>query len=400
LNLLFIVPYMPTPVRVRPYNLLLALARQGHTITLATLTESVADQEAGQTLSAAGITVVALPLSTARKAANLLGGALSRRPLQAAYCRQPALQRRLPALAAAADVVHVEHLRGAHFGLACRGHAPVVWDSVDAISRLFAQAAAHGHGLRSRLLALTELPRTRRYEAWLTAQFDQIIVTSEADGAALRRLRPDGAPVAVIPNGVDRTLFRPDGARTRAPETLVVTGKMSYHANVAMVRHLVENIMPHVWARRPAVRVQVVGQRPPRSIQALGADPRIEVTGEVPAVAPYLQQATLAVAPVVYGVGIQNKILEAMACGTPVVTSARAVGALAARPGRDIVVANTAEAFGVTILDLLANPARRLQVGRAGQAYVTAHHDWDRAADRLTKIYEQQVAARTKRAPL
>ena len=130
---------------------------------------------------------------------------------------------------------------------------------------------------------------------------------------------------------------------------------------------------------------------------ALAADARLEVTGAVPALAPYLQRATLAVAPVVYSAGIQNKILEAMACGTPVITNAAAAGALAARPGRELVLANTPAAFAATILDLLADPARRAQIGAAGHAFVTRHHDWDRAAARLVAIYQQLSAARTKR---
>ena len=159
-------------------------------------------------------------------------------------------------------MVHVEHLRGAHLGLVCRPHAPVLWDSVDAISHLFAQTAQRGHGRRSRLLARLELPRTRRYEAWLAAQFDHLVVTSAADAAALRALQPAAAPLTVLPNGVDQARFPLDPALPRLPETLVVTGKMSYHANEAMVLHLAREIMPRVWARRPDVRLQIVGQRP------------------------------------------------------------------------------------------------------------------------------------------
>jgi glycosyltransferase involved in cell wall biosynthesis len=93
------------------------------------------------------------------------------------------------------------------------------------------------------------------------------------------------------------------------------------------------------------------------------------------------------VAPVPYSAGIQNKVLEAMACGTPVVASSRAVSALAARPGRDLIVAEGAETFAQAVLDLLHAADRREQVGRAGRAYVEAHHAWPTVAAHLEAIY-------------
>jgi len=111
------------------------------------------------------------------------------------------------------------------------------------------------------------------------------------------------------------------------------------------------------------------------------------VTGTVSDIRPYLQRATVAVAPTLYGAGIQNKVLEAMACGTAVVASSGATSALAVRPGFEVVTADGAEAFARGTLSLLDNPARRMHLEQAGRAYVETHHAWNAVAARLEEIY-------------
>ena len=111
--------------------------------------------------------------------------------------------------------------------------------------------------------------------------------------------------IAVLPNGVDLVHFNANGA-PREPDTLVFSGKMSYHANETAVLHLVNEIMPLVWRKRQHVRLMIVGKDPSRAVQALAARhaPLVFVTGTVPDMRPYLQRSALAVVPVPYGAGI------------------------------------------------------------------------------------------------
>jgi glycosyltransferase involved in cell wall biosynthesis len=169
----------------------------------------------------------------------------------------------------------------------------------------------------------------------------------------------------------------------------VITGKMSYHANITMAMNFVQQIMPLVWHERPEVKVYVVGKDPPPQVQALGADTRVEITGTVPDIRPYLWKASLAAAPIAYGAGIQNKVLEAMACGTPVVASSQAVSALEIIPGQDVWVTDDPAGFAGSILSLLNDTPSRTKLGLAGRAYVEKNHDWDRVAAQLERIYEQ-----------
>jgi glycosyltransferase involved in cell wall biosynthesis len=237
-----------------------------------------------------------------------------------------------------------------------------------------------------------ELGRTRRHEGWLVDQFDRVLVTSQTDKTALeslRRLRGESR-ISVLPNGVDLDHFAA-GNGDREPATLVFSGKMSYHANATAALYVANEVMPLVWARRPDVRLRIAGSRPPAQVRRLAEnhDGRVEVTGYVPDMRVPLQQATVAVAPLLYGAGIQNKVLEAMACGAPVVTSSRAVAALRVRPGVDCLVADTPQAFAAEIVRLLDDAGLRQRMTDAARRYVEMNHSWGQVAAQLEAIYRE-----------
>lgn len=406
MKILFIVPYVPDLIRVRPYNLIRYLSQLGNEVTVLTLWTNEQEQRAVTELEKQCHKVYAFQLPKWRSYLNALLTVPSSTPLQASYCWSPVLVEAAARLLQngqdnyAFDIVHVEHLRGARLGLALKNrlpNLPVVWDSVDSISHLFRQAMANSKRAYDRVLTGFELGRTERYEGWLQGQFDRTVVTSQADKAALEALRAQvssvkaAPPVAIIQNGVDLDFFMPEITTPREPATLVLTGKMSYHANIAMALHLVQEIMPKVWAVQEDVRVNIVGKDPPSVIQALAQNSKVNITGTVPDLRPYLQQATLAVAPITYGAGIQNKILEAMACGTPVVTTQKAVTGLRVTPDQDIVVAQDADSFASAILRLLKNPSLQQSIGQAGRQYVEKYHHWGEVASQLTNIYREVI---------
>jgi glycosyltransferase involved in cell wall biosynthesis len=154
-----------------------------------------------------------------------------------------------------------------------------------------------------------------------------------------------------------------------------------------MTLFLAHEVLPLVWREQPETRLLVVGKDPPENLRALSADPRIEITGTVADIRPYLRQSTIAVAPVRYGAGIQNKVLEAMGCATPVVCSPTAVSALQARPEVDLIVADGAEEFARQILRLLADGGLRERMGQAGRKYVEDHHRWETIVEQFESLY-------------
>ena len=384
--------------------------RRGHAVTLAAVWQSEAERSQLQALQDQGLTVLASRLTRPRSLANMLPAALSGRPLQARFCWVPALARQLQqtvqASAPAFDIIHVEHLRAVEYGLAVRGlpspgrQLPILWDSVDCISMLFEQAVRYSRTGFGRWATRLELPATRRYEGWAVGQFDQVLVTSKVDRAALERLaqaakraKPAARPIRVLPNGVDLVGFQPPEG-PREPATIILSGKMSYHANVTAAHHLIRDIMPLVWASDPTVKVKLVGSTPSPDVLALGDryGPLVTITGHVPDMRPYLQAATLAVAPMAYGAGIQNKVLEAMACGTPVVASPQAVAALPESVEQALLIATDAASSAAAILSLLRDPGLQASLGQRGRAYVSEHFDWSTVAAELETIYDGLLA--------
>ena len=144
------------------------------------------------------------------------------------------------------------------------------------------------------------------------------------------------------------------------------------------------------------IKLVIVGKDPPREIRALASESGIKVTGTVEDVRPYLQGASVSVSPVTYGAGIQNKVLEAMACGTPVVATPKAVSALDVEPGKDLLVAQETESFATAVLFLLEDAELRMRVGNAGRIYVEKNHDWKQIVTELEEIYHDVIDAKRR----
>lgn len=442
LRILFVVPYVPSPVRVRSYELVRALARAGHAVTVLAPVTAPADVEAAAALRDEVVDVVTEPIGRAHAAWNALTAIAANDPMQLRYAWSPALADRIETLVAAGkiDVVHVEHLRGGcyarHALRAALRHGraiPIVWDSVDSITNLFEQAARLAPTRSWRALARLELPRTRRTEGELVTEVDRVLVTSVTDRDALQRCAATvdprslarevgghATPIDVVPNGVDAMRFAPPpaapegasapprggggapgdpGAPAARGETVVFSGKMSYHANVAAVRQLLEAIMPIVWRTHPGVVLEIVGERPPAWIRKQGAiaGGRVRVTGRVPDVATHLRGARVAVAPILYGAGIQNKVLEALACGTPVVASPVAASGLAlAQDGESVgvCVAKTPAAHAAAIVRLLEDGALARTLGARGRQFVATHNAWDAIVRRVEAAYRAAIDGR------
>lgn len=400
LRILFITPYLPSLIRVRPYNLIKHLAERGHRLTLLALIPPGEDISGLDSLRRWCEQVQTAPLPRWRTFWNALQAVPSRTPLQAAYSRSPEMAELIRQTQARTsfDVVHIEHLRGAELGDAVNG-VPTVFDSVDSITLLFEQVRQAGPTRRSRLLAGVDLARTRRYEGQLLARFRRVLVTSPRDKAALAQLSDhsvDNERLVVLPNGVDLDYFAPMEL-PREPATIIFTGKMSYHANIAAALDLAARIMPLVWTELPQANLIIAGKDPAPELLELTHDSRVTVTGTVPDLRPYLAKAAVAVSPIRYGVGIQNKVLEALAMATSVVSTPQAVSALQVTPGQELLVGDSPEAIAQAVITLLRNDPLRQRLGQAGRRYVETYHDWRVAAEKLEQLYREVIAENKRR---
>lgn len=405
MRILFIVPYVPSRIRVRSFEFIRNLARRGHEVTVATLWSSREEQDQLAELEPYTTQVISRPLRRRRSLANCARASVCGAPLQALYCWQPDLARDLQGSFRAQrfDVVHTEHLRGACYGLRLKAQANAtrqtpafIWDSVDCISDLLRKTATRSVSLKWRLLARMEFSRTRRQEASFAAAFGNVIFTAAEDARQLKALTaethkpPFGREptLHVVPMGVDTEYFKLE-RKPQEPPTLVFVGKMSYHANASAAVHLVKDLMPGVWRARPDVRLYLVGKDPPKAVTRLtrGRKAQAVVTGTVADVREYLHRSSIAVAPLTYATGMQSKVLEAMATGLPVIASSAAVSSLTAVAGREVWVADGADDFTRQALELIENPELGRRIGLAGRAYVERNHSWQKSTQALEAVY-------------
>ena len=388
MQVLFVSPYIPSPVRVRPYQWIRALARQGHRVRLVALQPPEDRWVAATPLADCCDHITVFPLSRLQTFRNAARAVPRDLPLQAAYSLHSEAERHIATEAQSCDIVHVEHLRGSLLARRVE-NVPCVIDAVDSISTLFALAAREAPSWRQRLLARADLGRTRRFEAGMSSRFERSLVSSNRDAEAFAELAGGerASRVVSVPNGVDLEYFHPVQSPPE-PETILFTGKISYHANEAAVLQLVQRIMPLIWEERPNAKLVIAGKDPSAPIRGLSRDPRITVTGFVDDLRPCFWSATVVVAPIVYVTGIQNKVLEAMACGVPVVASRAACEGIGVPHGHALLVGGDPGAMAAHVLTLLRDSGRRAELAAAGRRYVQLNHDWQQLVRRLVDVYE------------
>jgi glycosyltransferase involved in cell wall biosynthesis len=263
---------------------------------------------------------------------------------------------------------------------------------VDCISFLFAQSARLSRSTLRRWITAFELPRTRQLEAVLPGWADRVLVTSESDRVALEALRQYTAGrsrVDVLSNGVDTDYYRPRSELAQ-PGRLVFTGRLGYHANLTAALDLLDTIMPLVWRRFPEARLTIAGEGAARRLRsAVRREPRVELCSDPRDLRPIMSSAVVAVAPMRYAAGIQNKVLEALASGLPVVASSSAVRALSARAGEDLLVADEPPAFADQVVTLLGSETLRRRFAARGRSFVEREHNWSTIVRRLETIYAE-----------
>lgn len=399
MKVLYVTPYVPSRIYTRPYHLIKSLVRQGHSVTLLSLSgTSEQEQKQANEIREWGVDVETFPVPVTRSLLNSALALGTREPMQSRYAYHPQIEGRIHQLTGSGtyDTVHIEHLRASRLVGAVQ-NTPTVYDSVDCISALFAQTKRTSPQLRSRLLATLDLARTRYYEAGLQTRYDHIVITSQRDKLAMERLAqaylPSDAapcPITVITNGVDLHYFRPRPS-SREDRTLVLTGKMSYHANVTAAMYFAREVLPLVWSEIPDVQFEIVGKDPPDKIRQLARDARIHITGYVDDLRPYLAHATAAVCPVQYAVGVQNKVLEAMAMGTPVISTRVGCAALDVKAGQEIAIAETTVEMAEAVKRVIRDRELAHRLSARGRQYTEQHHNWDEITRALVATYTDSV---------
>jgi len=215
--------------------------------------------------------------------------------------------------------------------------------------------------------------------------FDYCTLTTQGELEEFKKLEVD-RPHSVIPNGVDGSYFHPDGGPAQAKAVAVFLGRMDYYPNIDGVLDFAKRIFPLIQAAVPEVEFRIIGSNPTPAVQRLREMPGVTVTGFVRDTRPFLNDAVVSVAPLRMARGTQNKILESMAMGIPVVATSEAAKGVAAIPEQHILIGNTPDAFARQVIGLLKDGKLRADLSKAGRERVEQAHSWPRSMDILDAI--------------
>lgn len=381
-KLLYLVHRMPYPPdkgdKVRSYHLLKHLAAK-HRVFVGSFIDDPQDEAHVETLRSlcAGLHLTRLHPARARIAS--LSGLLEGQALTLSYYRDAALQRWVQEIARRERIDAVVVFSSAMAQYAQGLRLPTLVDFVDLDSAKWAEYAAH-HRWPLSWLYRREGEQLLLYERAVAARSARSFFSTEKETALFRSMAPESARTCeAMCNGVDADYFAPDAARASPFASgelpLVFTGAMDYWPNIDAVTWFATEILPALRAKWPALRFHIVGRSPAPAVHALAGD-AVNVTGTVPDVRPYVQHAAVVVAPLRLARGIQNKILEAMAMGRPVVASRECAEAIEAQRGTELVDAPDAEAFAREVDALLSAPARAAALGEAGRLRVQRDYTW------------------------
>ena len=379
MNILYVCHRFPFPPKrggkIRPFNMIRHLHAQGHQVTVCSLVRSQVEAEEGRGIAphctAFEMALVNEPTQWARMVVRL-PLATQRWDLIVVHCSSVAQ--------------YVEHVTG----------APKILDFGDMDSHKWLEYA-HYKPFPLSLGYTLEGTKMLRAEKRLARRFDLCTATTRAEWQTLEDY-VTGAATDWFPNGVDADFFSPtDG--TYDADTISFIGRMDYYPNQECMARFCKEVWPLLRARRPAMKLLIVGADPSPPMRALGELPGVTVTGSVPDVRPHVRSSALMVAPLAIARGTQNKILEAMAMGVPVVTSRAAAGGVDADAESHFLVADSAADIAQAVLRIVENPAERARLALAGRARMLSHHAWPRSMQRLDDIIETCRRAFVPRRP-
>ena len=371
------------------FHLIASLGERGHDVHLVSLAPYPGDLAHLDEMRpyCRSLAVVVPALTWAQKWRNLWRG-LFTDPLHLGRRAQTEMRAHIRRLAAdGLDVVQFEWTETGRFVDAVPSGVVTVLDEVDVSFRPRLRAARSDW---DRLQAY----QARGQELTLCRRFDLVLTRSAGDRDVLLEALP-GAGVEVLQPWTHVDHFRDIRADERQPAAILFVGAMDRDENCQAVLWFHRHCWPLIRAKAPEARLEIVGASPQPHIQELARDAAVTVYGYVPDLRAAYARCHVAIAPILAGGGVINKVIDAMAAGRPVVSTTLGNEGVAAPPGQAVLVADDPQAFAGHVLDLLRDDLLWNRIAQAGRVYVQHTYDWERNVSRLELLYRQQLRRKT-----
>ena len=388
MKILYLCHRFPFPPKrggkIRPFNMIRHLTAQGHEATVCSLVRAHDEAKEGEGIAphchAFHMGRVSEPVQMLRMVLRLPLVT----PSSMGYFHSPELAATVRKLLATEpfDLIFVHCSSVAQY-VEHVTHIPKILDFGDMDSQKwleYAQRKPFPLSLGYKLEGMKMLAAEKR----LARRFDVCTATTRAEWQTLEDYAT-GAATDWFPNGVDADFFSPGDASYDA-DTISFIGRMDYYPNQECMARFCAQVWPALRAARPQMKLLIVGADPSPEMRKLGEIAGVTVTGSVPDVRPYIRSSALMVAPLAIARGTQNKILEAMAMGVPVVTSSVAAGGVDAQADKHLLVADTASQITQAVLRIVENPAERQRLAVAARQRMLSHHAWPRSMQRMDDI--------------
>ena len=324
---------------------------------------------------------------TASRALGLLGGL----PLNVVRMRTPDLERVLRDVLATRriDVVQIEYGAMASYLPMIRRASPATKVVVDELE-------VTSIAVNRRMKSESHSPRRVRWQANCWKRFerrawqasDAVLAMSESERDYIARVAGPGK-AHVVPNGVDVDFFRfrpVDPTLTPGPPRLLFVGNLQHRPNAQGIETFLRTSWPGLAETFPELEIHVVGPGASEELQRHGGR-RVILHGYVEDVRPHLAAATVMVVPIFSGGGTRLKVLEALAAGTPLVSTGLGCEGLSIANGREALLADSASDFQNGVAALLEQPERRAALAEAGRRLVEERYSWASICADLEKVW-------------
>ncbi len=388
MKLFVLLSRVPYPLekgdKLRAFNQIKELSKK-HQIVLIALNDSKLDEKAMTELKKYCVAISIVPFSKRTIFFNLFRAFFNGKPLQVGYFYFEKAQKKVDELIAKhkPDHIYCQLIRTAEY-IKKYPQIPKTLDYMDVFSKGMERRKLTDPFYMKPFLAL-EYRRLLKYEKKVFAYFTSKTIISEQDKSFIPHAQKQN--IVVVPNGVDTSYFKPIVHKKEFE--LLFNGNMNYPPNIESVEYLVEKVMPFVWHKFPNTRLLISGATPHKIVQELASD-KVIVTGWVDDIRINFAKSKILVAPMQISIGLQNKLLEAMAMQLPCITSSLANNALGAKPGEQILVADTPEQYARHIIDLLQNEAKAKQIAMNGYQFVVNGFNWQSTTAILERLISKK----------